>query len=68
MFNPTARASGGVIKYYESEATFTQMVRQIIALGISEVALYYPMVEPQENIFERIARNVLPALKAARMN
>ena len=65
MFDPTARASGGVIQYYESEATFTQMVQQVIGLGISDVALYYPMSDRQIPMFERTARNVLPALKAA---
>jgi alkanesulfonate monooxygenase SsuD/methylene tetrahydromethanopterin reductase-like flavin-dependent oxidoreductase (luciferase family) len=65
MFDPTARSSGGIIKYYESEDTFAQMVRQVIGLGISEVALYYPMTDRQIPMFERIARNVLPALKTA---
>jgi len=65
MLDPTARSSGGVINYYESEATFAHMAQQVIALGISEVALYYPMVEHQVPMFERIARSVLPALKAA---
>lgn len=63
MFDPTARSSGGKIKYYESEETFTHMVEQVIALGISEVAFYYPMLDEQVPTFERIARNVLPALK-----
>lgn len=65
MFDPTARSSGGTIKYYESEETFRQMVEQVIALGISEVGFYYPMLEAQVPMFERIARNVLPALRAA---
>jgi alkanesulfonate monooxygenase SsuD/methylene tetrahydromethanopterin reductase-like flavin-dependent oxidoreductase (luciferase family) len=65
MFDPTARSSGGIIKYYESEETFAQMVRQVIGLGISEVALYYPMADRQIPMFERIARNVLPVLKTA---
>jgi alkanesulfonate monooxygenase SsuD/methylene tetrahydromethanopterin reductase-like flavin-dependent oxidoreductase (luciferase family) len=65
MFDPTARSSGGIIKYYESEDTFAQMVRQVIGLGISEVALYYPMSDRQIPMFERIARNVLPVLKTA---
>jgi hypothetical protein len=64
MFDPTARSSGGRIKYYESEETFTHMLGQVIALGIPEVALYYPMLDEQVPMFERIARNVLPALKA----
>src|SRR5208283_3812577 len=65
MFDPGARASGGVIKYYESEESFTRMAQQVIALGISEVALYYPMLDRQIPMFERIARDALPALKAA---
>ena len=65
MFDPTARSSGGMIKYYESEETFTQMVRQVIELGISEIALYYPMSDRQVPMFEQIARNILPELKRA---
>ena len=65
MFDPTARSSGGTIKYYESEETFIRMVEQVIALGISEIGFYYPILAEQAPMFERIARNVLPALKAA---
>jgi hypothetical protein len=64
MFDPAARSSGGMIRYYESEETFTRMVQQVIALGISEVVLYYPMLDRQMPMLERIARDVLPALKA----
>ncbi len=64
MFDPSARSGGGVLSYYESEAAFTHMVRQVIALGISEIALYYPMTDRQVPMFERIARTVLPALRA----
>jgi alkanesulfonate monooxygenase SsuD/methylene tetrahydromethanopterin reductase-like flavin-dependent oxidoreductase (luciferase family) len=65
MFDPAARASGGVYGYYESEEIFTRMVQQVIELGISDVGLYYPMLDRQLPTFERIARNVLPTLKAA---
>jgi alkanesulfonate monooxygenase SsuD/methylene tetrahydromethanopterin reductase-like flavin-dependent oxidoreductase (luciferase family) len=65
MFDAGARASGGVLGYYESEDIFARMVQQVIALGMSEVVLYYPMVARQVPMFERIARDVLPALKAA---
>jgi hypothetical protein len=64
MFDPAARASGGVYGYYESEEMFAHMARQVIELGISDVGLYYPMLERQVPMFERIARNVLPVLKA----
>ncbi len=63
MFDPTSRSSGGRIRYYESEEMFAQMVEQVIALGIPEIALYYPMLDEQVPMFERIARHVLPALK-----
>ena len=65
MFDPGARASGGVLGYYESEEIFTRMARQVIALGITDVGLYYPMLDRQAPMFERIARDVLPALKTA---
>ena len=59
-----ARSSGGIIKYYESEETFTRMVRPVIELGMSEIGLYYPSSAQQKPMFERIARNVLPLLKS----
>jgi alkanesulfonate monooxygenase SsuD/methylene tetrahydromethanopterin reductase-like flavin-dependent oxidoreductase (luciferase family) len=65
MFDPTARSSGGVIQYYDSEDTFKRMAQQVIALGISDVGVYYPMLDRQIPMFERIAQGVLPALKAA---
>ena len=65
MFDPGARASGGVLQYYESEDTFTRMAQQVIALGISDVGVYYPMLDRQIPMFERIAQSVLPSVKAA---
>jgi alkanesulfonate monooxygenase SsuD/methylene tetrahydromethanopterin reductase-like flavin-dependent oxidoreductase (luciferase family) len=64
MFDPTSRASGGVIAYYESEETFVRMVRDVTTLGITDVALYHPMLDRQMPMFERIARDVVPALRA----
>jgi alkanesulfonate monooxygenase SsuD/methylene tetrahydromethanopterin reductase-like flavin-dependent oxidoreductase (luciferase family) len=64
MLDPIARSSGGIIKYYESEETFTRMVRPVIELGMSEIGLYYPSSAQQKPMFERIARNVLPLLKS----
>jgi alkanesulfonate monooxygenase SsuD/methylene tetrahydromethanopterin reductase-like flavin-dependent oxidoreductase (luciferase family) len=63
MFDPTARASGGRMACYESEEACRRMVEQVIALGITEVAFYYPALEEQVPAFERIARNVLPRLR-----
>jgi len=67
MFDPTARSRGGVIQYYQSEEQFVHMVQQIVALGISEIGLYYPMLDSQRAMFTRIARDVLPGLKTARL-
>lgn len=65
MLDPTARASGGAISYYESEEAFTRMARQLIDLGITELVLYYPTLERQVATLENIARSALPALRTA---
>lgn len=64
MFDAAARQSRGRVNYYDSEESFTRIVEQLIAIGITEVALYYPIADEQKSMFERIARNVLPAMKA----
>jgi alkanesulfonate monooxygenase SsuD/methylene tetrahydromethanopterin reductase-like flavin-dependent oxidoreductase (luciferase family) len=63
MFDPGARASGGAYAYYESEETFARMVREIVALGMTDVVMYYPGAERQVGVFERIARDVVPGLR-----
>jgi alkanesulfonate monooxygenase SsuD/methylene tetrahydromethanopterin reductase-like flavin-dependent oxidoreductase (luciferase family) len=63
MFDPGARGSGGRYAYYESEAAFEDMVGAVLDLGITEIALYYPMLESQAPMFERIAREVVPRLR-----
>jgi alkanesulfonate monooxygenase SsuD/methylene tetrahydromethanopterin reductase-like flavin-dependent oxidoreductase (luciferase family) len=64
MFDPASRATGGRIAYYESENLFGDMVGRLTELGISELGLYFPLVAAQRPIFERIARDVIPAMKA----
>jgi alkanesulfonate monooxygenase SsuD/methylene tetrahydromethanopterin reductase-like flavin-dependent oxidoreductase (luciferase family) len=64
MFDPGSRASGGRIAYDESESLFVDMVGRITELGISELGLYFPLVAAQRPMFERIARQVVPAIKA----
>jgi alkanesulfonate monooxygenase SsuD/methylene tetrahydromethanopterin reductase-like flavin-dependent oxidoreductase (luciferase family) len=66
MFDPASRAAGGRISYYESESHFVDMVGHILELGISEIGLYFPIVDAQRPMFERIARDVVPRLKARR--
>jgi alkanesulfonate monooxygenase SsuD/methylene tetrahydromethanopterin reductase-like flavin-dependent oxidoreductase (luciferase family) len=63
MFDPTARASGGAIAYYESDDVFVETVRRITDLGVTEVSMYYPAVEAQVPAFERIATDILPLLR-----
>jgi alkanesulfonate monooxygenase SsuD/methylene tetrahydromethanopterin reductase-like flavin-dependent oxidoreductase (luciferase family) len=66
MFDPASRAAGGRISYYESESQFADMVGRITELGMSEVGLYVPIVDAQRPMFERIARDVIPRMKARR--
>jgi alkanesulfonate monooxygenase SsuD/methylene tetrahydromethanopterin reductase-like flavin-dependent oxidoreductase (luciferase family) len=64
MFDAGARAGGGLINYYASEDAFADVVQRVLALGISEIGLYYPTRNEQRPVFERIARDVIPSLKA----
>jgi alkanesulfonate monooxygenase SsuD/methylene tetrahydromethanopterin reductase-like flavin-dependent oxidoreductase (luciferase family) len=63
MFDPKARASGGAIAYYEADDLFVDMVRQVVALGIDEISMYYPALPSQLPAFERIATDVIPKLR-----
>ena len=63
MFDVSARRSGEIITYYESEATFTDMVERVLELGIIDIGLYYPMREERLPMFERIATEVIPKLR-----
>jgi alkanesulfonate monooxygenase SsuD/methylene tetrahydromethanopterin reductase-like flavin-dependent oxidoreductase (luciferase family) len=63
MFDAKSRASGGMIKYYESEAVFADMVERVLALGITDIGLYYPERDEQQPMFERIATDVIPKLR-----
>ena len=64
MFDPGARTSGGAFCYYQSEDVFVGMVERVTALGMTDIGLYFPMLEKQFPMFERIARNVIPQLKS----
>ncbi len=63
MFDATARAGGGVIRYYESDDLFIEMVGRATDLGVTEISMYYPALESQLPAFERIATDVLPTLR-----
>lgn len=63
MFDPSSRASGGAVSYYESTNLFVDMAESLIETGMTELGLYYPMLEEQYPAFETIAREVIPELK-----
>lgn len=66
MFDPASRASGGRVSYYESVDAFVHHAERLYALGITELSMYYPMLDEQLPVFEQIAREVFPELRAAR--
>jgi alkanesulfonate monooxygenase SsuD/methylene tetrahydromethanopterin reductase-like flavin-dependent oxidoreductase (luciferase family) len=63
MFDPSSRASGGAVSYYESNNLFVDMVESLIETGMTELGLYYPALEEQIPAFEKIAREVIPEIK-----
>ncbi len=63
LFDAQARPKGGRIAYYDSAELFVEMVEQAVALGMSEIGLYYPMDPTQLPAFEQIATDVLPQLR-----
>jgi alkanesulfonate monooxygenase SsuD/methylene tetrahydromethanopterin reductase-like flavin-dependent oxidoreductase (luciferase family) len=66
MFDTTARHNGGAIAYYQSPDAFLAQAEPLLALGITDLGLYYPFLPDQLDIFERIAREILPTLRGAR--
>jgi alkanesulfonate monooxygenase SsuD/methylene tetrahydromethanopterin reductase-like flavin-dependent oxidoreductase (luciferase family) len=65
MFDAQARPRGGAIGYYDSSEQFVAQVSRVIALGISDIGLYYPLHSAQDATFERIATEIIPALRSA---
>ena len=63
MFDAGARHSGGMMRYYESESIFTDMVETVLELGITDIGMYYPMRDEQLPMFEKIATEVIPPLR-----
>ena len=63
MFDPGARKGGGLFNYYESEDLFVEMVERVLALGITEIGLYYPMMESQLPAFKKLATEVIPRIR-----
>ena len=65
MFDPTARSSGGAYAYYASTGAFEEAAGRIMEAGFSELSLYYPVLPEQVAVFEKIATDVLPKLRAS---
>jgi len=65
MFDAAARPRGGAMDYYESVDRFEEMAGRVIELGMDEIVLYHPLDERQMPVFERIATDVLPRLRAS---
>ncbi len=64
MLDMQARRTGGSVNYYRSAEAFSDMAQRLIDLGISELGLYYPRRDEEMPIFEKIAAEVIPSLKA----
>jgi alkanesulfonate monooxygenase SsuD/methylene tetrahydromethanopterin reductase-like flavin-dependent oxidoreductase (luciferase family) len=64
MFDANARPRGGSIEYYVSVDRFEEMATRVTNLGMDEIGLYYPLDVSQVPVFERIATDVLPRLRA----
>lgn len=63
MFDPGSRAGGGRISYYESTEAFMDQASRLLELGITELSMYYPMLEDQLPVFESIAHDHFPQLR-----
>ena len=63
IFDGQARHRGGRLGYLESEAAFLELAQPLIAAGVTDIGLYYPAVAEQRDVFERIAKDVLPELR-----
>jgi alkanesulfonate monooxygenase SsuD/methylene tetrahydromethanopterin reductase-like flavin-dependent oxidoreductase (luciferase family) len=64
MFDPTARHNGGALSYYQSTDAFLAQVEPLLALGITDVGLYYHFLPEQEATFAEIATDLLPRLRS----
>ena len=64
MFDPNARASGGRLVYYDSPERFVDMAGRLFDAGFDEIGVYYPALESQLDVFESVATDVIPTLRA----
>ena len=60
---PSPRGDG-LFGYYQSKEAFADMAQRLIDLGITEIGVWYPVRDEQMPMFEKIAAEVIPELKA----
>ena len=63
LFDADARESGGRFFYWDSAEAFEDLAGRLFALGFDEIGIYYP-VDAQRDVFEDVAVNVMPGLRA----
>ena len=64
FYDTDAEKEKGFFAFYESEDAFREMVIPFIDMGVTEVLLSYPYRDEQRPMFEKIAGEVIPELKA----
>ena len=65
MFDANARPSGGHMACYESTQAFADRAGRLLELGFDELGLYYPPLDRQRPVFDQVAREVIPTLRAS---
>jgi alkanesulfonate monooxygenase SsuD/methylene tetrahydromethanopterin reductase-like flavin-dependent oxidoreductase (luciferase family) len=63
LFYPDVGRQQGPFNYYESVDAFTERIQTLLDMGMTDILLAYPYREEQRLVFEKIARDVIPALK-----
>ena len=63
LFDATARAAGGRLRYYDDETLLSDLVSGLRDAGYTEVGLYYPSDASQLDAFEHVAGQVIPSLR-----
>ena len=65
LFDATARAGGGRIRYYDDPELFADLVDELVGIGYTDISVYWPSQESQIESFEALATGVFPRLRAA---
>ena len=65
FYEPDSRHRGGRFNYYETEKDFVDRASAILELGFTEISLYYPFDQAQIPMFEHLATEVIPDLRAS---